>query len=165
MKKLIVLILMLLPMGLMAQEVKVAVVDISKLYEVMPEVKKYQEAMDAATKEWEKQIADAKNEHDTKYADLVEKGDSLADNIKQWRTQELVELQQKLENLYNYAQKSLADKEKELMAPIQEKIEKAIKDVGDENGYTYILHPQAVLYQSPSAIDATEKVIAKLGIK
>lgn len=40
----------------------------------------------------------------------------------------------------------------------------AIKAVGDEKGYTYILDPQIVLYQGNTAVDATQFVKAKLGI-
>ena len=47
---------------------------------------------------------------------------------------------------------------------IQDKLKNAIKAVGDEKGYTYILDPQIVLYQGNTAVDATQFVKAKLGI-
>jgi len=37
--------------------------------------------------------------------------------------------------------------------------------VGDEKGYTYILNPQVLLYKGNDAVDATDFVKAKLGIK
>ena len=157
--------LALLPMGLMAQELKIAIVNVGKVHEIMPEVKQFMAEMEAAQKELENELSKLKNEYEVKIADLTAKGDSLSDNIKQWRTAEIVELQQKIETLYNSAPKILEDREQELIAPIQEKINKAIQEVGEENGYTYILRPEALLYVSPAAIDATDKVIAKLGLK
>ena len=41
----------------------------------------------------------------------------------------------------------------------------AIKAVGAEQGYTYIIDPQVLLYTGPNAIDATPMVKTKLGLK
>ena len=51
------------------------------------------------------------------------------------------------------------------MAPIYEKINTAIKAVGDENGYTYILEDSQVIYKNPTANDVTPLVKAKLNLK
>ena len=61
----------------------------------------------------------------------------------------------------------MSKKQQELLAPIQEKLRAAIKAVGDEKGYTYMLdnNPGIVLYTGNSAIDATPLVKAKLGLK
>ena len=58
-------------------------------------------------------------------------------------------------------------KEKELFTPIQEKLQKAIEQVGEENGYTLMLlyNPNIILFMGKSAIDATDQVRAKLGLK
>ena len=96
MKKLIVLIFMLLPLGVFAQD-KIAIVNTADIFNIMPE-----------------------------------------------------EMQKKQQELY---------------APIQQKMQDAIKAVGDEKGYTYILNPQVLLYKGNDAVDATDFVKAKLGIK
>ena len=48
---------------------------------------------------------------------------------------------------------------------IYEKINTAIKAVGDENGYTYILEDSQVIYKNPTANDVTPLVKAKLNLK
>ena len=48
--------------------------------------------------------------------------------------------------------------------PIQQKLQDAIKAVGDEKGYTYIIDPAALLYTGSSAVDATPFVRTKLGL-
>ena len=51
-------------------------------------------------------------------------------------------------------------------APVQEKLQKAIKAVGEEKGFTYILDISSgsVAFHSTTAIDASPLVKAKLGI-
>ena len=53
------------------------------------------------------------------------------------------------------------------MAPIQEKIMTAIKAVGEENGFTYILdvNSSTIVYTGKDAIDVTPLVKDKLGLK
>jgi outer membrane protein len=57
-------------------------------------------------------------------------------------------------------------KQEEIMAPIFEKLQNAIKEVGAEKGFTYILDEstQVILYHAPSAVDAEPLVRAKLGL-
>ena len=57
--------------------------------------------------------------------------------------------------------------QQEKMTPIYKKLDDAIKAVGDEKGYAYIIdnNPGIVLYTGNAAIDATPLVKAKLGLK
>ena len=88
----------------------------------------------------------------------------MADAVKQIRQQELQEMQQRIQLFYQTAEQDIQKKQQELLMPIQEKLQKAIKDVGAENGYTYIVDPAALLYTGPNAIDATPLVRKKLGL-
>ena len=83
------------------------------------------------------------------------------------RTQELEDIRQRVENFTQVAQQDMNKKQQELLAPIQDKLRNAIKAVGDEKGYAYIIdnNPGIVLYTGNAAIDATPLVKAKLGLK
>jgi outer membrane protein len=74
-------------------------------------------------------------------------------------------LETRIQNYVPTAKQDLDKKAQELYAPIQEKVQNAIKAVGDEKGYTIIINPQALLYVGASTIDATPFVKAKLGLK
>ena len=91
--------------------------------------------------------------------------DSLTENIKLRRQQEIQDLETRIQNFVPVAQQEMQKKQQELYAPIQQKMQDAIKAVGDEKGYTYILNPQVLLYKGNDAVDATDFVKAKLGIK
>ena len=87
------------------------------------------------------------------------------ETIKQRREQELNELGQKIQTFEQVANQDIQQQQQKLMAPIYEKINTAIKAVGDENGYTYILEDSQVIYKNPTANDVTPLVKAKLNLK
>jgi len=61
----------------------------------------------------------------------------------------------------------MGQKESQLLQPIIEKADKAIKEVGKENGYTYIfdLSRGSVVYFSEVSEDVLPLVKKKLGIQ
>nr|HMU05608.1 OmpH family outer membrane protein [Saprospiraceae bacterium] len=63
------------------------------------------------------------------------------------------------------SQQKIYEKSEELLKPIQDKVNQAIKDVAAENGFLYIFDSSQglVLYADPTA-DASKLVKAKLGI-
>ena len=107
------------------------------------------------------------DEYQKKYADYIAQQDSLTENIKLRRMQELSDIEQRVTNFTQVARQDMDKKQQELFAPIQDKVRNAIKAVGDEKGYAYILdsNPGMVLYTGNTAIDATPLVKAKLGLK
>lgn len=165
MKKLIVLLCMILPLGAFAQEVKIAYVNADEIFAAMPEVKEMESKVANLNAGYEKEYKQMQEEFNRKYSDLVAQQDSLTDNIKLKRQGELQDLQQRIESLLEVAQQDVKKKQQEWFVPIQKKLQDAIKAVGDEKGYTYIITPQALLYTGPTAVDATPLVKAKLGLK
>ena len=158
MKKLIVLLLMILPLGAIAQEVKIAFVKTQEVFMAMPEVSGM-----------EKQMADLNEKYrvelkQKKYSDFVAQQDSLTENIKLRRMQEIQDIQERMDNFVQVAQQDVQKKQQELLQPIQQKLHEAIQKVGEEKGYTYIIDPAALLYTGTNAVDATPFVRTKLGL-
>jgi outer membrane protein len=167
MKKIILSMLMFIPLGIIAQEMKIAVVNTQTVFMAMPEISTVESELANLRKQYESEMKTMQDEYTRKNSDLIAQGDSLTENIKMLRLQEMQEIRTRIENFYPIAQEQIEKRQEELITPIQEKINKAIQDVGNENGYAYILidNPQIVLFKGSSAIDATDKVKAKLGIK
>ena len=65
------------------------------------------------------------------------------------------------------AETEFESKRAELLKPILDKIQNAINTVGKEKGYTYVLDlaTGAAVYVGTDAVDCTNDVKAKLGIK
>ncbi|MCD7849702.1 OmpH family outer membrane protein [uncultured Parabacteroides sp.] len=164
MKKLIIFLLMMLPLSLFAQESKIAVVNTQEVIQAMPEFADMQKQMTDMEAKYKNEMQVMQDEYNKKYSDFVAQQDSLTENIKMRRMQELQDMEQRTQNFIQISQQDFQKKQGELFAPIQEKLKKAIDAVGAEKGYTYILDPQIVLFSGNSAIDATQFVKAKLGI-
>ena len=167
MKKLIVLLLMLLPFAgaMNAQEAKIAFVNAGEIFTMMPEFKDIQKKMEDLNAKYKTELETMNSEYQKKYSDFVAQQDSLTENIKVRRMQEVQDMQQRIDNFVQVAQQDVAKQQQDLMTPIQQKLQDAIKAVGAEQGYTYIIDPQVLLYTGPNAIDATSLVKAKLGLQ
>jgi len=88
--------------------------------------------------------------------------------VKQNKEAELMDMQRRSQEFQNNAQQLLQAKQMELFQPIYAKVDKAIKDVGKENGFTYIfdISKGSLLYfdetKSTNLLALTK---AKLGLK
>ena len=139
-------------------------VNTQEVIQAMPEFATMQKQMADMEAKYKNEMQVMQDEYNKKYSDFVAQQDSLTENIKMRRMQELQDMEQRTQNFIQISQQDFQKKQGELFTPIQDKLKNAIKAVGDEKGYTYILDPQIVLYQGNTAVDATQFVKAKLGI-
>ncbi len=163
MKKIFFAIALMLPMLASAQ--KFGHVNTQELFSQMPELKAVQARMDSIQSDYENQFVVMREEFNKKVADYQQAEPTLTESMKQFRQQELTELQQRIEVFAQTVQQDLQKKQQELVAPIQERMVKTIKAVGEEQGMTYVFDTVALIYISPDAIDLNPAVKAKLGIK
>ncbi len=157
----LVTFLLTLPVGLKAQSVNIAYVDIQK---VIIESEKGKEAKKALTEEADKlkKTLDGKQEELQRLKDTLEKQsatitpDARAEKEKQYQAK-LKDYQR----LYNDYQAELQQKDMELFQRILKEIEDVIRGVGDKDKYTLILEKSqaGILFANP-AIDVTGKIIA-----
>ena len=163
MKKIIITIMLALPMLASAQ--KFGHINTQELFTQMPESAQMQLKMDTINSQIEAQLTMMQEEIQKKYQDYQAQAATMADAVKQIREQELQEMQQRLQIFYQTAEQDIQKKRQELLAPIHEKMAKAIKAVGEREGYTYIFDSQAMVHIGNDAIDATPAVKKELGIK
>ena len=163
MKKLIISLLLIAPMALSAQ--KFGHINTQELFSQMPEVSQVKLKMDTIQGQYEAQLASMNEEIQKKMQDYQSQESTMADAVKQIRQQELQEMQQRIQLFYQTAEQDIQKKQQELLTPVHEKMVKAIKAVGDREGYTYIFDTAAMQYVSESATDAMPAVKKELGIK
>ena len=87
MKKLIVLLLMILPLGAIAQEVKIAYVKTQEVFMAMPEVSEMEKKLADLNEKYKGELKLMQDEYQKKYADFIQQQDSLTENIKLRRMQ------------------------------------------------------------------------------
>ena len=163
MKKLIIAMMLVLPMAVSAQ--KFGHINTQELFTQMPEVNQIKLKMDTINSQYENQLASMNDEIQKKYQDYQANEATMVDAVKQIRQQELQEMQQRLQLFYQTAQEDIQKKQQELLAPIHEKMAKAIKAVGEREGYTYIFDSAAMVHIGADAKDVTPAVKKELGIK
>ena len=163
MKRLVLLLALALPMVVSAQ--KFGYVNTQELFQLMPEVKTAQARIDSLSSQYETMFAGMQEEYKKKSAEYDQKSATMTDAMKQIQAEELYGLQQRIQTAYQTAQQDIQTKQQEFLVPIREKMMKAIKTVGDKNGYTYIFDSQAMVYSAPTADNLLEQVKKELGIK
>lgn len=164
-KKLFLVALMALPMTLAAQNFKFGTVNSVEVFNLMPEKTSAEQQLEALQKQYEAEFVKMQEEFSAKYKEFVDAQETMPENIKQRRMQEIQEIQQRIQNFREVAASDLEEQQGKLMAPIQEKMSTAIKAVGEENGFTFIFDVNILMYSGTQAIDATPLVKAKLGLK
>ena len=163
MKKLVVLLLLLLPLGAFSQEIKLAFVNFNEVFDLMPEYSDAEMKFAAINAQYQESYKQLETELTAKYEEYMKIEAELTENLKLRRRQEIQQIQERIQNFVPQAEQDLQQEQSKLMAPIQEKVLNAIKAVGEEQGYA-ILNSQVFFHTGP-LIDATPLVKAKLGIR
>ncbi|MBR4263280.1 MAG: OmpH family outer membrane protein [Paludibacteraceae bacterium] len=163
MKKIILAILLIAPLTLSAQ--KFGHVNTQELFSQMPEVAQIRLKMDTIQGQYEAQLASMNEELQKKAQDYQAQAATMADAVKQIREQELQEMQQRIQLFYQTAEQDIQKKQQELLTPVHERMAKAIKAVGEREGYTYIFDSAAMVHIGPDAKDVMPEIKKELGIK
>lgn len=161
----VVFLLSIASLGLEAQ--KVGYINSQELISLMPEVKEANSQLEVMKTQFSKRGQDMLQALQTKYQDFQKKqaNGELAPVEAEKQAQALKEEEQTLVNFEQESQQKLMAKSEELLQPMQDKVNNAIKMVAQENGYSYILDMSqgSILYADPTA-DVSALVKTKLGI-
>ena len=151
----------------MPQQVTIAHVNTTELLQAFPEREAATQQLLTLSENYKKELELMQNEYNKKYSDYITYQSSLAENIKLRRMQELTELENKMQQFMELAQKDIEFQEQGLLEPLRERINDAIRLVGIERGYTviYDLADPGIAFVTPQAIDANPYVKQKLGIQ
>jgi outer membrane protein len=151
-----------------SQTMKFGHINSDELIQAMPE-------WDSATAKLEKFRVELVNALELMQVELNNKNDAYnkdqknwTDIVKQTKEQEMLDLNKRMQDFQVNAQTQLQNKQVELFQPIYTKVDKAIKDVGKENGFFYVfdLAKGALLYYDETkSTNIMPLAKAKLGLK
>ncbi len=147
-----------------AQKLKLGHVQVDSVFQIMPERTQAEQELQQYSKQLENQLVTMNAELESKYNEYMENSETWPATLKQDKEEEWTGLQQRIQNFQMRAQTDLQEKESELLQPIYERIRTAIKDVANEEGFTYIYDASMLLYKSDDSISITQKVKAKLSL-
>ena len=154
---------LVLPMIASAQ--KLGHINSQELLATMPELKTVQAKLDTLAGQYEAQFANMQEEFNTKLAKFQQEQATMTTGVREFRQQEIAEMEQRIYLFRQTAQEDLQKKQQEFMAPIQQRMMDAIKKVSQAQGCTYVFEAMTLHYIAPDALDLMPLVKKELGIQ
>ena len=145
------------------------------LASIVPNMPEYQEAivnLEAYGKDLQNQLEQIQVEFNTRLTDYEKNAATMTDSIRQLKEQELGQLQQRFQDFQQIAQQDMQRKEAEVMNPIYDKANEAVKKVAAAGNYAAIFNTAGdqpasagLAYFDPAQLtDITPEVKKELGI-
>ena len=130
-KKIALVLMLALPMGVFAQNLKFGHINAQEIVSAMPEFAKAQSDIEALDKQLTSELQRTQEEFNKKYQEFQQAiaKDSLPANIAERRQKELQDMMQRQEQFQQEAQQQMQKAQADAMAPIYKKLDDAIKAV------------------------------------
>ena len=153
-------------MGVSAQTAKFGFYNTQTVIVDMPEFIKAQAELKELSNKYQAEMTRTQTEFNTKYQQFVQQKDSLPQAIADRRQKELQEMGERAKQYQDEAQKGMQEAQEKKLTPIYQKIENAVKAIGQEGGFTCIfdMARTQIPYVSESQMtDLTSKLKARVG--
>ena len=145
--KVFVLVALTLAAMSVSAQVKLGHIETQKLIQAMPEWTAAQKTFEEEQKKVNTELNSLREQFQTKLAEYSEKMKTYSEAMRATTEEELQGLQQRIQRFQETAMAQLEKTQNDLMQPVMEKALNAIKEVGKENGFTYIFDMNAgILY-------------------
>lgn len=147
-------------------------VDLAAVLTNMPEYKEAQTNLEAYGKDLQDQLEQIMVEYNKLYADYEKSAATLNDSVRQLKEREIMEVQQRYTDFQQIAQQDMQRKEMEIMNPIYEKANEAVKSVSMAGGFLVVFSTTGdqpasaglAYFDANALIDITADVKKSLGI-
>lgn len=162
----LILFLSLTGVKTFAQNYKFGHINSQEILSAMPEKDSAVAKLDKFTKTLQDQIEELQVEFNKKYQDYLQKRSTFTDAIREMKEKELNEMQQRAQEFQQVAEQDYQRYQTEVMKPVIDKADSAIKKVAKANGFTYIFDTSTgvILYFSEQSVDIAPLVKKELGI-
>ncbi len=166
-KGIIIVTLFVVASSVNAQNFKFGHINSQELLMSMPERDSAESKLKKYAQDLQDQIETLGVEYNRKAQDYVQKKATFTDAIREIKEKELNDLQQRAQEFEQTAQQDYQRMQGELMKPIMDKANEAIKKVAKANAFTYIFDVATggVVYFSEQSTDILPLVKKELGIK
>ena len=164
--KVFVLVALTLAAMSVSAQVKLGHIETQKLIQAMPEWTAAQKTFEEEQKKVNTELNSLREQFQTKLAEYSEKMKTYSEAMRATTEEELQGLQQRIQRFQETAMAQLEKTQNDLMQPVMEKALNAIKEVGKENGFTYIFDMNAgILYAAENSQGVLPLVKKKLGLQ
>ena len=167
MKKLIITCMVAM-VSLAANAQKFALIDMEYIMKNIPAYERANEQLNQTSKKWQAEVEALNNEASTLYKNYQNEVAFLSQEQKKAKQEQIMNKEKAAADLkkrYFGPEGELFKKRESLMAPIQEEVYNAVKEVADYRGYSLVLDrssDQGIIFGSPR-IDISNEVLQRLG--
>lgn len=140
----------------------IAYINLNEIMAALPVTDSIQKVIEAERLELEKVYEEMSVEYNNLLNDFQAKQDTYSELIKKTKGDELISKQTRLQQFEQNANSTLQQHNFDLLQPVYEKINDAIKKLSNEKGIDYVidLAKGAVVFTSDDAVNLNEEVIA-----
>ena len=168
MKRLFITLILALASFAAANAQKFALVDMEYILKNVPAYERANEQLNQVSKKWEGEINALISEAETLYKKYQSESVFLSDAQKTKSEEAIMNKEKEASDLkkkYFGSEGELFKKRQSLMAPIQEEIYNAVKDICESKGYQLVIDRASgasIIFASPK-IDISDEILLKLG--
>ncbi|MBC7920035.1 MAG: OmpH family outer membrane protein [Ferruginibacter sp.] len=136
----------------------------------LPDSKRIESELKTHRSQLETTLQNKYKDFEGKAKDYQTNGASMSEIIRKDKEKELQNLQSSIQEFERNSEESLQKKQKTLLEPVLEKIQKAIKEVAKENEFAYVLNSDAgygttpILLHAPESDNISDLVLKKMGV-
>ena len=159
-------LLALLPSSASAQ--KFALVDMEYIFKNIPAYERANEQLNQVSRKWQAEVEALNTEASTMYRSYQNESVFLSQEQKKTKQEQIMNKEKAAADLkkkYFGPEGELFKKREALMAPIQEEVYNAVKEISGLRGYSLVVDrssDQGIIFGSPK-IDISNEVLQKLG--
>ena len=168
MKKFLLIIALFSSFCFAANAQKFALIDMEYILKNIPAYERANEQLNQISKKWQSEVEAVALEAQTLYKNYQSEVVFLSEEQKTRKEEEIVAKEkeaQELKRKYFGPEGELYKKRESLMAPIQDEIYNAVKEICEAKGYSAVVDRASavsIIYASPK-IDISNEVLVKLG--
>ena len=126
-------------------QAKVAHVDVSELMSKMPAMLEAQKQLEKLSGTYDTEYKGMVEEYQSKLKKYEQEASTVTEAVNDTRSKEVQDMQKRIVDYRDNAQKELQNKEASIVKPIMEKVKASIQKVGKAKGFQYVLNSEGLL--------------------
>ena len=169
MKKILLSLTLFAVCAMTASAQKFALVDVEYILKNVPAYERAGEQLNQVSRKWQAEVDALQQEAETLYKNYQSEAVFLSNEQKTKREEAVVAKEKEaaeLKRKYFGPEGEYYKKRESLMAPIEDEIYNAVKDIADQKGYSLVLdrasESAGIIFASPK-VDISSEVLTRLG--
>jgi outer membrane protein len=136
---------------------KTAHVDVSEIVSKMPAMLDAQKQLEKLSATYDTEYKTMVEEYQNKLKKYEQEAATVTDAVNETRSKEVQDMQKRIVDYRDNAQKELQQKESDIVKPIMDKVKASIQKVGKAKGFQYVLNSEGLLLADGPNITADVK--------